>query len=191
VPNRVRLGRVTGGLDQPRGPDVAHRVRVPSSWLDDGATIELALPRNLACASCEGGGCDACARAGAVTLRGRDEPAEIVRVTLPKRGDSAELTASGRGVVLRIPERGGVSRHDGSVRGLLMLSVLTGDQADPGLVRIDATHASEPETETELTRDRGSLRPDAARPGRAVWVVAVLITLWILGLIALRVSGCA
>jgi hypothetical protein len=190
VPNGVRLGRVTtGSLDLPRGPDVAHRVRVPSSWLDEGATIELELPRNLACASCNGGGCDACQRAGAVTLRAREDPAEVLAVTLPRRGDSAELAAAGRGVMLRIPERGGVSQREGSVRGLLMLTVITAERADPGVVRLDLPHMLESGKNPAPTA--GSVRPSEASTGRVVGVLAVLVALWILGLILLRATGCA
>jgi hypothetical protein len=159
---------------------------VPSSWFDEGATIELELPRNLACASCDGGGCDACDRAGAVTLRGRDDPAEILSVTLPRRGDSAELTASGRGVMLRIPERGGISPRDDSVRGLLMLTVLNAEQADPGVTRIDAARSEASQRHGRA----GSGRAGDAGPRRVAAVLAVLVALWILGLIALRVSGC-
>jgi hypothetical protein len=191
VPSRLNLGRVTGGLDVSRGPDVTHRVRVPSSWLDEGAIVEIELPRNLACAKCDGGGCDACERAGAITLRGREEPPEIVRVTLPKRGDSAELTASGRGVVLRIPERGGLSDRDGSVRGLLMLTVIAGDRLDPGVVRLEAPQLLDVAPPGKVAVRAKSVRPAAARPNRVVSVVAVLVALWIIGLIVLRTSGCA
>ena len=53
------LGRVIGReLDGPRGPDVAHRVRVPQDWIDEAAVIEVELPRHLHCAVCEGGGCE-------------------------------------------------------------------------------------------------------------------------------------
>src|SRR5690606_41571583 len=100
----AKLGRITGASDVPRGPDVTHRVRVPRLWLEHGAAIELDLPRNLCCANCGGGGCDACERSGAVSLRGRSEPVEIVQVTLPKR--ASELR--GGAVPLRTPARGWV-----------------------------------------------------------------------------------
>jgi hypothetical protein len=181
---------VTGPVDVPRGPDVLHRVRVPGSWLDEGATIELDLPRNLSCAKCSGGGCDSCGRAGAVTLRGRREPAEIVRVTLPKRGDSAELTASERGVVIRIPERGGHSEIEGMPRGLLMLTVVASMQVEPGVVRVEPILV--PAIEPEVAVRPAPVRP-AARPPRnwIVIVVAVLVALWILALILLRLGGFA
>jgi hypothetical protein len=182
VSERVRLGRVTGDLDQPRGADVLHKVRVPAAWLDAGACIELELPRNLACAKCGGGGCDLCERSGAVTLRGRKDPAEIVQVTLPRRGDSAELEASGRGIVLRVPERGGISSAADQPRGMLMLTVITADAADPGIRRTGAL--------SEAEVPAGAAAASAPR-SRVVLVVAIVVALWILGLIVLRASGCA
>ena len=63
------LGRVTAP-DRPRGPDVVMTLSIPLDWMLAGATLEFELPRNLACAACGGGGCDACGRSGAVTIRG-------------------------------------------------------------------------------------------------------------------------
>ena len=86
------LGRViTGEITLPRGPDASHRIRVPKDWLEKGSVIELELPRNLVCRKCEGGGCDACDRSGAVTLRARGERGDVDAV-LP------ESEGSGRGV---------------------------------------------------------------------------------------------
>lgn len=162
-------------------------MRVRSRWLDEGAVIELELPRNLACAKCDGGGCDACGRSGAVTLRGRGEPPEIVRVTLPKRGDSAELAGSGRGVVLRVPERGGLADDEKLARGNLMLTVLVAEKEDPGVVRIEGA-ALLPEEKRAPPARPPTVHPEAPR-SRVVLVVAILVVLWILGLIVLRVTG--
>jgi hypothetical protein len=116
------LGRVTGAADLPRGPDAKYGIRVPRDWIDSGATIEVRLPRHLECASCGGGGCDACGGSGALTLRDRGVAAEAIQVTLPQGGPVS-------GVTLRIPDAGG---HPGSgsdlPRGLLLLSVLPGAQ---------------------------------------------------------------
>lgn len=102
-----------------------HRIRVPKSWLEHGSVIELELPRNLTCRKCEGGGCDACERSGAVTLRDRGEPPDLVEVKLPARTDSESF-------VVRIPERGGLARPDsGLPRGLLLLKVEPSDGSDP------------------------------------------------------------
>src|SRR5687768_2457120 len=101
------LARVTSrAVEGPRGPDVLHRVRVRRDWLTVGEVVELELPRNLACAGCGGGGCDTCGRSGAITLRKRSEPAEVVEITLPARR-SDELPES-HGLTLRIPEQGGL-----------------------------------------------------------------------------------
>lgn len=179
---------MTGPVDVPRGADVLHKVRVPASWLDEGATLELDLPRNLACAKCSGGGCDACKRSGAVSLRGRRDPVEIVRVTLPKRGDSAELSASERGIVIRIPERGGAAEIEGMPRGVLMLTVIATDRADPGVIRVEPMVVAPPEPE----RVAAVAAPGpSARRNRVVVVVAVLVVLWILALLALRLGGFA
>jgi hypothetical protein len=112
------LGRVLASdLLSPRGPDAFHRVRVPGAWLERGATIELELPRYLGCAACEGGGCDICHRSGAVTLRGRDEPSDVVEVSLPEG-------ARDQAFVIRIPERGGLAPADSLLpRGHLLLRV--------------------------------------------------------------------
>ena len=68
------LARVTARThDEPRGPDVEHRIRVPRAWLDAGLAVEFELPRNLCCAACKGGGCDVCQRSGAISLRGGQE----------------------------------------------------------------------------------------------------------------------
>jgi len=85
-------------------------------------------------------------------LRGRSEPVEIVQVTLPKR--ASEL--GGGAITLRIPECGGLSAPGSDLpRGLLLLSVLPAEGADPG-VRLCA----------DLEPD-SSLRPAEAGPGRA------------------------
>jgi hypothetical protein len=131
------LARVTTRtLDVPRGPDVVHRIRVPRAWLESGEVIELELPRNLSCAACDGGGCDQCERSGAITLRGREELPEILHVTLPAR--QAEADGGTRGVVIRIPEQGGLPPvHENCLpRGLLLLRVEPAEVADPGVSRI-------------------------------------------------------
>ena len=117
------LAKVTNRtLNVPRGPDVLHRIRVPQAWLESGDVVELELPRNLTCAACEGGGCDACERSGAVSLRGRDELPELLTVTLPRR--KADPGSEARSVVIRIPEQGGLPPESDAAlpRGLLLLA---------------------------------------------------------------------
>jgi len=123
------LGKVTeGAAAEPRGPDVTHAIRVPEAWLANGATIELELPRTLHCAGCDGGGCDACQRAGAISIRERDAASEPLQVALPK-----STQTSGRAVMLRIPEAGGPSPLADVPRGLLLLKVLVGSEPDSGV----------------------------------------------------------
>jgi hypothetical protein len=119
--NKV-LGRITTSADRPRGPDAQMALSLPEDWIAAGATIEIALPRNLACASCSGGGCDTCERSGAVTIRGRKDPAETVEITLPKSAPDADAaTSKVAALIVRIPQRGG---HAVDLpRGNLLISV--------------------------------------------------------------------
>lgn len=122
-------------MDADRGPDVLHRINVPAEWLVAGVTLEVELPRHLTCARCEGGGCDACERSGALTLRGKEEPPELVTVRLPAQspGDAESRTAD---LVLRIPEAGGFPPADRDwVRGHLLLRVTRAESASPGVSR--------------------------------------------------------
>ena len=142
------LGKVTKAVDDERGPDVLHRISVPAGWLSEGAVIDVELPRHLSCARCEGGGCDACQRSGALTLRERDEAPEVVSVTLPvsEVGD----------VVLRIPDAGGLPPPDRPYgRGLLLLRVSVADAPSAGVVRSLAQERPltiSPEERRELIR---------------------------------------
>jgi hypothetical protein len=130
------LGRVTGvHLDTPRGADVVHSVRVDPSWLERGDPVEVTLPRNLRCAECDGGGCDRCGRAGAVSLWSREEPPAVVEVTLPRR--SAEDLLREPTVVLRIPDSGGLPEpSSGHARGMLLLRVTASSEPDPSVIRV-------------------------------------------------------
>jgi hypothetical protein len=166
------LGRVVqADLDAPRGPDAAHRIRVPRRWLEAGALVEIELPRNLTCASCEGGGCDACERSGALTVRGREEPIGLLVVTLP--------AGSPGPVVIRIPEYGGLPQEGSTLpRGHLLLRVEPGSKADASV-----TLAPDRVVEAKVPT------PVAPAPGverRPVWLVAaalavgVALVLWAL-----------
>jgi hypothetical protein len=159
------LGRViTGEITLPRGPDALHRIRVPKSWLEQGSVIELELPRNLTCRSCEGGGCDVCERSGAVTLRDRGAPPDLVEVTLPARpqGDS---------FVIRIPERGGLARADsGLPRGLLLLRVEPSEGSDP------SSSVSKVVPDIPLAR-RALDEPAVEAPARPWWVFSLAVAI--------------
>jgi hypothetical protein len=168
------LGRITASSQSPRGPDAKHRIRVARQWLEEGAAIEVELPRNLTCAACDGGGCDVCERSGAVSLRSRGEPHERVQVTLPECGPNS----GERGVVLRIPECGGLPAPDLPLpRGMLLLSVIGSEQADAG-VRVIRSTLPPPEV-VGVPSERPLHRP---RP----WLVAGLLVL-LVGLLILLV----
>ncbi|MES1176009.1 MAG: hypothetical protein ABUL62_16935 [Myxococcales bacterium] len=172
------LARVTTRtLDVPRGPDVVHRVRVPLAWLEAGEVVELELPRNLSCAACEGGGCDSCERSGAITLRGRHELPEVLQVTLPAR--KPEPSGEARGVVIRIPEQGGLPPEHGEVlpRGFLLLRVEPAEAADPGVTRVVQPEPPE-------SHERVSLRIlHASR--KQVWFLAVAVAFVVLAGLAI------
>jgi hypothetical protein len=151
---------------------VVHGVRVARSWLEAGDTIELTLPRNLHCAECDGGGCDRCGRAGAVSLWGREEPAAVLEVTLPRR-TAAELRGEPV-LVLRIPDAGGWPAPDsGHPRGHLLLRLTASADPDPSVVK----RARDP----SLRARPLSLTPESARRlllrGGVVAVVLLSIAL--------------
>lgn len=173
------LGKVLNDdLNEPRGPDVVHRIRVPSSWLAQGATIEFEVPRNLTCAECGGGGCDACERAGAITLRGREDPGEVVQVTLPRRNSDDERNAGD--VMLRIPGRGGQLETDPELpRGIMMLRVSSAEGADDNVWR------TEPSLVPALEAHGGKRAPPEIAK-RSIVLAVLLILLFVL---MLKLSG--
>jgi hypothetical protein len=151
-------------------------VQVKQQWLEEGAAIQFQLPRNLTCAACDGGGCDKCGRSGAISLRERGEPAELLTVTLPRCD-----TAGTAGVVLRIPEQGGhVQDGPPLPRGMLLLSVTASDRPDAGVSRIRSTM---PPPQVVGTPSERPLLPSRTRI--ALWVVWLLVA-GLLAWIALR-----
>jgi len=75
-------------LDDDDGPRGRLAVDVPAPWLAEGATVEIVVPAVLACARCEGGGCDGCARSGGLRLTG-DAAARTLQLTLPRGASDA------------------------------------------------------------------------------------------------------
>ena len=176
------LARVTARtLDGPRGADVLHRIRVPRAWLQSGESVELELPRNLSCAACDGGGCDVCERSGAITLRGREEPPEILQVTLPARPPEAD--GATRSLVIRIPEQGGLPAPDSEVstRGLLLLRVEPAEVADRGVSRI-APPAS---TAQRIALSLHSLKP-SPKQARVLLILLLVAALAGLAILAFQ-----
>jgi hypothetical protein len=168
------LGRVVTSGDRPRGPDVQMSVGVPAAFMHEGATLLIELPRNLACASCKGGGCDRCERAGAVSLRGRSDPVETVELTLPKGAEA-------RALVVRLPDRGGLPAQGSDLpRGNLLLTIRPAEAADACVTRLAIPSVPPPDRPVFLGE------PKAAAPEpRIVWllVAAVVSALlaWFLG----------
>lgn len=151
------LGKVTRDLDAPRGADVEFRVQVRRAWL--GRKVQVTLPRTLHCASCGGGGCDRCQRAGAVSLTGKGQPGQTVEVALPA------LPEESRDVCLRLPEQGGVAVEEGRPRGHLLLTLRLAEHPSEQVVLID----SEPPSEFDR----------AALMRQSLWVAAGLIALFV------------
>jgi hypothetical protein len=135
--------------------------------------VELELPRHLLCAACEGGGCDTCGRSGAVTLRERGEPPDMIEVALP-HADSQDV------FVIRLPGRGGVApAGSGLPRGHLLLRIEPSDEPDAS-VSLAIQHP-----EIEAVRRAVSEAP-APPPFRvrllvaALVVSAILLAVWLL-----------
>lgn len=95
--DKSALGRVLdpGTLDAAAGPRARLRVDVPAAWLAEGADLVVTAPARLACARCDGGGCDACERSGALRAPS-DAGDRLVRATVSP--SSAQRT-----IALRIP----------------------------------------------------------------------------------------
>jgi hypothetical protein len=180
------LGRVTSEAGvSPRGPDVLHRIRIARAWLTDGAVVEFEVPRNVMCAACEGGGCDKCERSGAFSLRGRNEPGELVRVTLPQRAFDDPPSSGPKGFLVRIPEKGALPPPGSKLpRGLLLLRIEQADKADAG-VRLEGAPTREAAPVEALPERVAAPR----RRSVAVPIVAILVVLWIAFLVFLRVTG--
>ncbi len=177
---RKILAKVTRPLDVPRGPDALHELSVPKDWLDAGAAIEFELPRNLSCAVCKGGGCDTCERAGAVSTRGRKEPAELVSMQLPDRFDSdTDEPASDRaGVVVRLPERGGLPSDPELPRGNLMVAIRVAAEPGPGIQLAEAE-----DSRVSVRPPSIGPQPEVAAGFRYWWLVAVVVGLLLLWLV--------
>ncbi len=111
-------------LDEATGGRVRLAVVVPERWLDDGADLLLSLPARLSCARCDGGGCDGCARSGALRMP-EDEADRRLRASVPP--------GSSRGVALRIPHPFG---PDHAVAQLL-IEVRAGEAASACVTRVE------------------------------------------------------
>ena len=157
-------------------------------WLALGEVIELELPRNLSCAACGGGGCDTCGRSGAITLRKREEPAEVVEVTLPSR--PADEQPDSRGITLRIPEQGGLPDPGSDLpRGVLLLTVVPSQEPDSSIKLLRGVPSKRPPASIVDSDEMPKLLTDAEPKRRlALLIVIVAVVLWVLLLIWLRLT---
>lgn len=157
-----------GALDADEGPHARARITVPVSWA--AALVEVALPRVMECARCDGGGCDGCARSGA--LRGPEgEAARVVRVRLPD--------GLGEGVMLRLSHPFGRL----SVITQLRLEVRPGEAA-PGSVRRLPTPADAPSLPCHASSGRPSRGRQRLSPEGVLGLAALALLLG-LALVAL------
>ena len=122
-------------LDRCDGARAVLRVEVPAAWLREGGPIRVRVPRRLACARCDGGGCDGCSRSG-VLRAPEDEPSRLVEATLP-------ATTAGA-AALRIAR----PFEAGSAVEQLVLEVRAGAAATDGVTRLVEPRSPERPTAT-------------------------------------------
>jgi hypothetical protein len=129
--DKSSLGRVLdpSALDACAGPRARLAIDVPAAWLAEGADLVVTAPARLACARCDGGGCDACGRTGALKT-----PAEIddrvLRVRLPS--PPSFIDGAPQAIALRIPDPFGPD-HD---IAQLVLEVRPAREPSPNASRI-------------------------------------------------------
>lgn len=75
----------------PDGSCAEASIQVPQTWIDERATVEVALPKRLRCHGCGGGGCDDCNRSGVFRL---DENPERRTFELPLPPKACSLRLS-------------------------------------------------------------------------------------------------
>ncbi len=123
------LGRVTdpAALDDERGAIGALELTVPPAWA--GGRARIRVPRAVTCRRCEGGGCDACGRRGALPTP-EGEGARAIDVQLPP-----DL---GRTVAVRVPRPFG----DAAPIAQLVLTFVPGPEGER--IELLAPHAGDP-----------------------------------------------
>ena len=88
----TRLGSVLD-RDEPStegGPSGRLTIDVLDTWLEPHTALEIVVPTRLMCARCEGGGCDACGRSGAIRIQGSEEERRL-RITLSESARGLRL----------------------------------------------------------------------------------------------------
>lgn len=163
------LARISLEVDGPRGPDVDCEITVPAEWFTEGCRIEIDVPSRLACASCAGGGCDACGRSGAFDVPRAEAPLEL---TLP------HVDAAQSRLRVRIPGLGAASRDPEQPRGHLMLSVRVGEGPSRG-VQVLPSQLS----------PGAPLKPTTADPAFVLRILLMVAFVSLLFVFLLRFSG--
>ncbi len=139
-------------LDASTGGRAHLRIDVPAAWIEEGAEVEVTAPGRLACAGCEGGGCDACDRSGA--FRAPEDPgARVLTARLPL------LRAPGAALAIRIVRPFGPA----SAIEHLVLELRSGPSPSAGVRRLEPPRAP-----------LGAALPWRALVAAAVVVAAVL-----------------
>lgn len=133
--SRVLDPSALDACDKPRGRLV---IEVPRGWA--GAVIEVVIPARVACARCDGGGCDGCGRRGGHRVPG-EHATRLVRVRLP--------AAIEGGVVLRILRPFG---EDGAGIAQLLLEARAGDAASVGVTWCEPAAPEAPSVEPAASR---------------------------------------
>jgi hypothetical protein len=168
------LARISLEVDGPRGPDVDCEITVPAEWFTEGCRIEFDVPARLTCASCAGGGCDACGRSGAFDVPKADTPLEL---TLP-------LVDSSQGRLrVRIPGLGAPSRDPEQPRGHLMLSVRVGEGPSRGVQVLPS------QAEPSGRSPGAPLKPTTADPAFVLRILLMVAFVSLLFVFLLRFSG--
>ena len=175
---------------------MACSIEVPEAWFLVGATLQIALPRLLSCARCDGGGCDACERRGAFEQQAAGIASEVA-VVLPIQ--SPEHYSAVR---LRLPALGARAAEPELPAGHLLLTVVP-RAPEPGWLPVPTVQALLPRRRRTLhyllhtvlpellerllpVRFRAFLPRSESRPGSQVWIwacLALLVTLacfWLL-----------
>jgi hypothetical protein len=169
---RSSLGRVLdpSALDACAGARARLRVDVPASWLAEGAVLRITAPPRLACARCDGGGCDACARSGALRPPA-EAAARTVLASLSRVVTIDDAPRLPRAVVLRIPRPFG-PEHD---IHQLLIEVCVAEVSSSYVVRLGPAPG-----DVDDAAPAPLVRTPSPIPW-PVWAVAVVATIvWVL-----------
>jgi len=120
---KSELGRVLSpeALDAAEGGRARLAIEVPGDWLTDPCELIVVVPRRLACARCDGGGCDGCDRSGALRAP-EDDDARTVCLRLD------QLAA---GVAIRVATPFAPETQIAQ----LIVEIRTGARPSPGVTR--------------------------------------------------------